>query len=960
MKKRLSTYSLGVWAASCVLLSSTVRAQSAENDSVTVVNQSAGPSQEAPFFRTNQRDAVAANSSISGATLAQTPTPNITNALYGRLQGLIVQQRSGEPGYDGAALSIRGLGTYDDGSLVVCVDGFLTTASYFQYLSPSEIQSVTVLKDPVTLASFGMKGANGVLWIVTKRGVAGKPRIQVNLLSGIQQALNINKPYGSYDYARLYNQAISNDGYSLTGNRYTWAPRYTDAQLQAYQNGTGINVDWYDQTLRKNGSYTNANVVFSGGNPTTKYALVLDYMKQNGLYNIAQTPSTSNAQIQRFNLRSNLDFSFFKIFEARVDLGGRIEDRYYPNFNGPQLWQNLSVYPANIYNVRDGATQNWSGTALFPNNPVASLNALGWINTHDRTLQANFNLKEKLDFITPGLYLSQAVSFNTWTRNSLGRTATYGRYNGDVRTTTDNTTDIVALGSSPTNQYDWKQVNLTAGYDRTLGQHAFSAALNYFRSSYILDWNINAPGQNTGNNIFYNFQNLGGRLHYGYKSTYLLELAFGYSGSDNFAPGKRWGFFPALAAGWVVSNEAFLKDNRHIDLLKLRLSAGQSGSDQTGQGRYLYQQYFFGNGTYFTGNNGLNNNTGIMPGYTANPDIAAERNMGYNLGIDLKLWKKLSLTTDLFLNNRSGIITQDNTLSALYGAIPPFRNLGRVANRGVELDLTYEDKAGDLTYSVGVLGLYAQNKVNERGEVPPVNAFSRITGNPIGTPIGAVADGFYDLTDFNADGSLRTGQPKPAFGPVQPGDIRYQDLDGNGVVDQNDVTVIGKPSLPSLTYAFHATARYRNIDLSVLFQGAGGRDIDLLTAANYQTIAFVDNTNVYPIAGNAWAYYPDQGIDTRATATYPRLTTRANPNNYRRSTFWLKDGSFLRLRNVEIGYTVPAPVLKKLRMETLRIYVNAVNPFTWSNLNRNYNIDPETTAGYPGLKSYNTGITLTF
>ncbi|WP_255157926.1 SusC/RagA family TonB-linked outer membrane protein [Siphonobacter sp. BAB-5385] len=745
----------------------------------------------------------------------------------------------------------------------------------------------------------------------------------------------------------------------MNNNQFVWSPRYSNTELQAYQNGTAPSVDWYGETLRKYGRYQNANLSFTGGDQVSKYAIILDYMKQTGLYDIPSSPSTSNAQIQRFNLRTNLDFKFFKIFEARVDLGGRIESRRYPNFNGPDLWQNIATYPSNIYRVMDGNSQNWSGTALYPNNPVASLLALGRIATHDRTLQANFNLKENLDFITPGLSLSQSVSFNTWTRNTLGRTATYARFFNGERTTTDVATDIVSIGSSPTNQYSWQQINLTAGYKRSFGKHALNGSLNYFLSDYIVDWNLNQSGPNTGNNIFYHFKNVGAQFQYAYDSKYLLALAAGYSGSDNYAPGNRWALYPAIALGWVVSKESFLAENKNISFLKVRASAGQSGFDDSNQGRFLYQQYFTGSGTYYTGNNGLNGNGGLVPSYAANAMIGAERNTGYNLGVDLQVWNNLSFTVDGFINNRSGIVTQDNTLPALFGASSPYRNLGKVSNRGIELSLGFADQAGEVKYNVKAMALYARNRIREMGEVPPVNAFNRRTGQQIGTPFGLKADGFYDVTDFNADGTLKSGIAQPAFGNVQPGDLRYQDRDGNGRVDQNDAAPIGFTALPEWTYAFEAGLSYKNLDFFILFQGAAHRTINLLSASA-QSIAFVNNTNVYPIAGEAWAYYPDQGIDTRATATYPRLTTRANPNNYQNSTFWMKNGDFLRVRNIEIGYTLPNTLLRKIHLENVRVFVNATNPFTWSQLSKHYNMDPETINGYPGLKTYNTGLTLSF
>ncbi len=913
-----------------------------------------------PLLKLPAQKSVAAYAAVSGAVLYQTPVANLTNTLYGRLQGLSVLQGSGEPGYDNAALSVRGIGSYDYTGLVIYVDGFQTTSAYFSYLSPAEVETVTVIKDPVTLAGFGMKGANGVLWVETKRGNVSKSRVQVQVVQGWQQAININKPYGSYDYARLYNQAVSNDNYVLNGYQFKWTPVYSDAALEAYKNGTGINVDWYKEILRKTAPYTNANIVFSGGDTATKYLLVADYMRQGGLYNVPVSATTSNAQIQRFNLRSNLDFRFFKIFEAKVDLGGRIEDRRYPNYNGPTLWANLSKYPSVIYPVKDPQTGNWSGTAIYPDNPVASLRALGWTSTHDRTLQANFNLKENLDFVTPGLYLNQAVSFNTWTRNAASKTATYARFYNGAQTTTDKSTDITSAGSSPVDQYDWKQVNLTAGYNRSFGRHEFTGAVNYFASNFVTDYGTNNPGQNTGNNIFYHYENMQARLHYTYDTRYLIELGSGWSGSDNFARGNRWAFYPAVAAGWIVSNEAFLKQQTAISFLKLRASIGWSGNDQSNNGRYLYQQYFISNGTYYTGNTSLTANGGIIQSYTANPAISAEKSRKLNLGLDATLFRKLALTIDVFQDKRSGIVTQNTNLSAVYGGIAPYANIGKVTNRGVEISLGFSDQAGPFSYSLNAMAAYTKNRIDYQAEVPPVNSFSKTTGLPIGTPMGLVADGFYAITDFNSDGTLKSGLPVPAFGAVQPGDIKYKDLDHNNRIDQQDITRIGNPDYPSLVYALNAGVHYKGFSITALFQGITGRSVNLLAAANTQTMAFVNNTNIFPIAGNAWAYYPDRGIDTRAVADYPRLTTKANDNNYRNSTFWMKNGDFLRLRNIELGYDLPAKMLKRYGMEKLRLYISAVNPFSWSYLEKHYNIDPETNAGYPGLKSYNAGFSLTF
>jgi TonB-linked SusC/RagA family outer membrane protein len=937
-----------------------VGAQEKEDSSVVVIEHIQPEKTPGFLLSLSKERSIIPPATVTGQQLFKTPVANITNTLYGKLQGLVVRQRSGEPGYDNASLSIRGRGTYDNSSLVIFVDGFQTTTGYFSYISPNEIESITVLKDPVSLASFGMRGANGVLWVTTKRGGAQKQKVQASVVTGSQQPITLSKPYGSYDYARLYNQALSNDGYALNGNQFVWKPRFSDAELQAFQNGSGTNVDWFNEALRKTGRYTNANVALTGGDPGTKYAIVLDYMKHQGLYNVPTNDKTSNAQIQRFNIRTNLDFSFFKIFEAKIDLGGRIEERRYPNFNGPNLWDNMARYPSLIYPVKDKVSGAWSGTTLYPSNPVASLNALGWASTQDRTLQANFLVKQRLDFITKGLYLSEAVSFNTWTRSRSSKTSTYARYDNGIKTTNDNTTDISSNGTTPEDQYDWKQINLTAGYDRTVGRHAFSGALNYFASAFITDSDNNSQGYNSGNNIFYNFLNIGGRFNYTYNEKYIAEIGFGYSGSDNFSPSKQWVTYPSIGGGWILSKENFMKNSKLFSMLKLRGSAGLSGWDDTNNGRYLYQQYFVSNGSYNTGNNSLSSNAGLILSYTANPAISPEKSFKYDVGFDVSLLKGLDISFDLFKDSRSGIITQNNSIMAVFGGILPFVNLGKVVNKGFEISTNYNKKIGALTLSIG--GMFSQfsNKIIEQAEVPPVNAYTKTTGLPIGALMGLVADGFYDISDFNSNGSLKAGMPTPSFGAVQPGDLKYKDLDKNGRVDQNDVTKIGSADYPSKTYSINMVLECKGFDFSAVVQGMAGNDINILSASNLQSVAFVNNTNVFPLAGNAWAYYPSQGIDTRSSANYPRLTLLANDNNYRSSSFWMKKNAFTRVRNMEIGYRFSSSSLKRLKMENLRVFVNAVNPFTWSSLADQYNIDPETNSGYPGMKSFNTGITLNF
>jgi TonB-linked SusC/RagA family outer membrane protein len=961
--KRISLLLLAVAAGNCITASAQSDTTDASIDTIQPVDVKFEPG---PLLSLPLQRSVASYSTVSGNVLDKTPVANLTNTLYGRLNGLMVTQNNGQVGYDQASMFMRGRATYDNANIVCFVDGFQVDISfYFQYLSSGEIDNVTLLKDPVTLASFGMKGANGVLWVTTKRGRTDKLSIDANVTQGIQQAIKVQKPYDSYNYANLYNQAVSNDNYSLNGNQYVWNPYYSSAQLDAYRNGTGTNVDWFDEVLKSGAAFTDANVNVQGGvNNMAKYNLFMDYMSQNGLFDVPGNSTIgSNSGLKRFTIRSNVDLKFFKIFEGKVDLGGRIESYTHPFShntydNAANFWRELSTYPNNIYPVIDAATGNWSGNTLYPNNPVAQLNATGLYTSHDRTLQGNFSLKEDLGFLTEGLYLSQSVSFNTWSRVIQNKTATYARFYEGVQATADRTTPITFGTNQPYGQLTWRQSNIVAGYDRTFGKHAVNGAVNYYASEMIPDANEDPT------RITYHFQTIGGRANYTYDNKYIAEIGWGYSGSDSYAPGNRWKFYPAMSLGWILSEEDFLKNNSLISYLKLRVAAGKSGNDQTFNGRYLYQQYYRYVPGSVTGNTSLTYNGGISLGRLATPDITAEQSLKYEAGFEATLLDKISINAAWFLDKRSGIITRNNLIPGYLGYtgadMLPFQNIGEVTNRGFEFGVNYADKIGEFRYAIGAMGTYAKNKIDYQAEIPNKNSFSNTTGRAIGTPMGLVALGFYQLEDFNADGTLRSGLPVPAFGPVQPGDIRYSDLDGNGIVDNTDVTEIGKPTYPSFYYSFNLSASYKGFDLSALFQGATGQNINLLGSAYNQAVPFVGNTTAYPLAGNAWAYYPAQGIDTRNEATFPRLTTQANTNNYTNSTFWMKDAGFLRIRSLQLGYTVADKMAERMHLQKLRIFFTAVNPVLWSSFYKEYGLDPETPAGYPGIKSFNAGVSLTF
>ena len=918
-------------------------------------------SETAPLLSIPKRLSTASISTVGGADLYKTPATNLANTMIGRLSGLYIKQSTDEPlgipGMVGATnMTIRGLGSYgfvgNNGfnTFKVYVNGFESNLNYLITIPAEDIESISILKDAAAVATFGMKGDNGVLWVITKQGHAGKPQVELNVKTGIQQALNIDKPLGSYDYARLYNEAISND------NGDVWTPAFSNAQLQAYKNGTGTDISWYDKGLKKSAFFTNDNLSFSGGNNGARYYLNLDYLDQQGLFDIRNTDATSNEKLQRFNLSSNLDLNFFKIFSANINLRGMVEDWKGPNYNTTTLWNDMAAYPSNIYPVLQDSGR-WSGTALYPNNPIASQNALGWISNQYRILQGNFNLKEKLDFIVSGLYAAEAYSFYSYASTAYSKTANYARYNDSSVTTTDQQTTLKAQPQTPAGQEDLKQARITLGYDHSFNDSRISTAVDYYGSDYLGD-----------GFIYYatNYQNLSGRVNYSYKDKYIGEIGFSYFGSDAYAPGHRWGFYPAVSAAWILSKEKFLETNKTIDLLKLRLSAGKSGGmndNVTQSGRYLFQQYYqtsaLSGGTFYM-NNPPTAAPILAPLYTANPNVFAEKSMKYNAGLDFGLFHKLNLSIDAFLDKRTGILTQDHSIPDYYGYNLVYNNVGKVTNRGVEISGTWSDKIGRFSYSLYGMVSYNHNRIDYMAETPPPYTYSAQTGRAIGAPIGLVAAGYYQLNDFNADGSLKQGQPVPQFGAVQPGDLKYKDLNGDGKIDLTDITAIGKSPYPQWIYSFGATIGYNGFDLSAFFDGALGADVNLLTAAPTQTESLVNNGNAFAMAQNAWAYYPDQGIDTRATATYPRLSTTANTNNYQSSTYWMKSADFLRLHNLELGYSLPQAVFRKGGISALRIYINALNLATWSTLLKKDHLDPETLGGYPAVKSFNAGVSVNF
>lgn len=910
------------------------------------------------LFPTEMLTNTASISTIPGSTLDKMTSPSLSGTLSGQLPGLFVRHGDSKPSSNGSWSMIRGVGSYGRGTYNnerVYLNGFKVPRSLLSTISLAEIESVSILKDAASLATFGMEGANGIIWIQTKRGNIGKASTRVRLRSGIQKPINIQKPLNSYDYASLYNQAISNDNGQ-------WTPTYSDAQLESYKNGTGTDVDWYDETIKNAAPYKDIDLIFNGGSEKGRYNIVLGYGNQEGLYNVQNTDETSNLISESFNLSSNLDFSLFNdVIEASVDINGRLQSVKRPDYTS--LESDLSRYPSNIYPVYDELVTedelNFSGTSLFPNNPVGSLNGVGWRVYNNRVIQSNFRLKENLDFIVEGLYMQQRFSFYTSSISGYGKTRSYARYYEGVSTTTHQTTSITAIPYHPVEMDQRMQGDVALGYDNTFGKSLIHSALNFRVSNRLGEGLINYQE---------NDMNLSGRVHYSYNSRYVGELGFSYYGSDAFAPGNRWGFYPAVSGAWIISNESFMKDQNSINVLKLRGSVGLSGevltnasySGYASNGRYLYQQYYAHSTPFYKGISApFSNTSSLSASFIANANAFAEQSLKYNLGVDVRLFDKWQLMADVFIDKRSGILTNQSSAMLYYGNYDILLNIGEMTNKGIELSSIFENKVGNLNYSINGMVFYAHNVIDYQSEIPKSYPYNETTGRSYGTHMGLEAIAFYQLSDFNPDGSLKEDLPIPTFGTVQPGDLRYNDLNGDGFIDETDITKIGSPDYSSLEYSFGAQLEFKGFDFNFLFHGAAGGSVNLLNYGEF--VPFVNNGNAYEIAKNAWAYYPNQGIDTRATATFPRLTTESNPNNFRASDFWIRKNDYLRLKNIVIGYDFSNVIFRSNdKISELRIFLNGVNLLTFSNILDKYNMDPESRYGYPNLKSYYMGISLAF
>lgn len=874
-------------------------------------------------------------SSVKGNEL-KSFVPNIANMLNGQIPGLVVQQWGCEPGADSPAMNARGVNTYGSGTgLFIVIDGFQSTEAYFQQLTPQEIESITLLKDASATAIYGSKGANGVLLITTKRGTSDKIKINFSIQSGFQQPLRLPEFLGAYDYATLYNEALVNDGKS---------PFYTPMDLEAYKTGNDPifhpDVDWYGTILRKAAPITNYNFTASGSNEYFRYFVLLNVLDDRSLYRKAGNVSdfSKNGTYTRYNFRTNIDVKLSKRLQGAVTLGGTIEDKTNPGTseNTSGMFDLMSSIAPNAFPVYV-STGMYGGNSMY-SNPLGDLMQTGYTSYNGRSLQAIFQLKGDLGFITPGLSVNGAVGFNTYFKSYSKKSRQYARYSVDR----DNADEIIyttygqntSLAGDESSSSQWRDYSLQASlnYNRTFnGLHNIDAIYLGSYNDYVV----------TGTDLSYKNIAMGGRVTYSYDKRYIGEFSFGYNGAENFPKGHRFGFFPAGSLGWILSNEAFLKGNPILNYLKLRASYGIVGNDNIGGIRYMFDQYYDGYGYHLGNSNNVQD--GLVQGKLANPDVTWEKEKKFNVGFEATLVNKIDVSFDYFIQKRSNILSQPyRTVPDYLGISRPDINIGKVGNKGLETSIRYNGIGKkDLTYFVETSLWYAKNKVVYNAEAIQENEYLYGTGRIVGQPFVLEAIGFFK----DEDDILKS--PTQTFTDVRPGDIKYKDQNKDGKIDSNDYYPIGYTSMPQITLGLHGGITFKGFDMDIFFQGAANRTV--YCGGKYYH-AFQNDAKVSSIALGRWT------PETAETATYPRLSSENNLNNYQASSFWQKNGNFLKLRSLEIGYTLPFQLSRKINLEKVRIFANGTNLFSLDHMDGF--TDPETMSGYPALRTISFGLSI--
>lgn len=899
-------------------------------------------------------------SSMKGEELLKTPAASLTNVLSGQVTGLSSVQYSGEPGADAADIYVRGIATWNNAAPLVQVDG---VERDFSQIDPNEVESITVLKDASATAVFGVRGANGVILITTKRGAEGKTKISFSTSAGINLMSKQLEFANSYQYASYYNDMMINDG----GEKV-----FSDEQLAKFRDHTDPilypDINWLDYCMNKAAFQSQHNINISGGTDRMRYFVSAGMFSQDGMFKQLSALDDFNFNYKRYNYRANLDFDVTQSTKLSVNVGGRISTKRTPESGEDQnqlfrkLYWAVPFAGAGIINGKR-VVSNPDYLPFTGDDGLKYYYGKGFRSVTTNVLNADLILDQKLDFITKGLSLKLKGSYNTSYSTQKIASSSLAYYtpvemsDGTIGYRKDGSNTQLSYASGDAGKYrDW-YMELALSYNRKFGDHNVGGLVLYNQSKEYY------PG-GTYNDIPSAYVGFVGRATYDYKTRYMAEFNAGYNGSENFAPGKRYGFFPAGSIGWIVSEESFFKPLKgFVNYMKLRASVGMVGNDNNGSNRFLYMPDAYqlsedNEYVYYFGTNASDPKLGAFEATKSNPDVTWEKAVKQNYGIDMTILnERLSISIDYFKENRRDILTTPDYMPGILGMTLPIMNIGKTENKGYEIQLKWNDRIGDdFRYWANFNISYAKNKIVYMNEVNQNHEWMYETGRTIGSRSIYKFWGFYDET---ADDRYEKefGRPIADHGlTLQPGDAVYYDLDQDGFITGDDASRdLSFTDTPEYTAGLSLGFAWKNWNVSAQF--VGGWNVDRLLTEFRQPLGDTQNKGLLLYQyENTWR----SSADTY-TAKFPRISASAQANNYRYSDLYLCNSSYLRLKSLEVGYDFELPFMKKIKMNQCRIYMNAYNLFTITGFQWG---DPESRQSdrpnYPLMRVINLGLKVGF
>jgi len=951
---------------------------------VTLIESEASVLDEVVVTATGSERKIAITGAITTVNVDQlksNPSTSMADALAGVVPGIQAMQTSGRPG-SVSEFWVRSISTFGaSNAALVLIDGFERDMNE---INVEDVESFSVLKDASATAMYGSRGANGVILIKTKRGKEGKVNINAKVEGFYNQLTKLPEFVDGYTYASMANEA------KIVRNQ---EPLFSKTELEVLRLGLDPdlfpNVDWMDVVLRDAAKSQRSMLNLSGGGKTARYYLSGSYQNQQGMYKVddALGDYNTNANFNKYTYRLSVDMDITKSTLLTVGVSGSLRKQNDPGVGSNAIWTALMGYNAITSPIRysDGKIPASDDGDNDPNNDMDRFNPLvqgtmtGYNESWSNNIQTTLNLNQKLDFITKGLWFVGRFGYDTYNNNYIKRykfpelwsANRYRNTAGDLvfKRIKEEQKMTQSAGSDGDKRefFEWEM-----HYDRNIALHNFGGVFKYTQASKVFTQNI---GTDLKNGIARRNQGLAGRVNYNYNSRYYVDFNFGYTGSENFHKDYRFGFFPAISGAWNIGEEPIIKKLGWVDMFKVRYSYGKTGNDNLGDIRFpylytleqMYQRDTNGNIQYYSDGTPIGANgyqfgdyeSASRPwgglGYTsvASPNVTWEVATKQDLGIDYSLFHdKISGAVDYFYERREGIYMSRNFLPGFVGLENnPSANVGEVKAHGIDGSFTFKQKIYNVDLTLRGNATYSKSEIIERDEENTIYAYKLQEGHRVDQ-----ARGLMDLGLFKDYDDIRNS-PRQTFGEVMPGDIKYKDINGDGKIDDNDIVAIGATTRPNLTYGFGVSASWKGLDINVHFQGVG------------KSTYFINGSSVYMFNlgqnwGNILTDIADSnrwtlGVNEDPNADYPRLTYGPNANNYRASTFWLRDGSYLRLKTLDIGYSLPKTFVNKAHLNNVRFFLIGTNLLTFSKFKL---WDPElgssTGKVYPLSKTLSVGVSV--